>query len=314
MKLQKKPSLYFKIIILLTIFFPAYHFSFDSGNSQMKIYQMVDDSGLPCKQLLQLLELEKIDHKGSLDSIVDATQKKWLRQPGKERWEMEEMRRENNDAYYDLFGKVGFLYDIDASRQYYDYALLLGCSLPAMRARLVFLKKQWDNGVRFDRIIIAGGPRPLDSVRESSEELCNIPHAKLPFKEGWELKEPLPLTEFEMLQFVWNQSDLPSEIVNLPISWIEVPMKESSSGKKIRPGTIDLLEAWLKNNPMIGSCLAISTQPFIGQQNSALRTVLEPQGFTVETIGYKTSVVSRIEVCLDNIARLLYQEKKRLKL
>lgn len=283
---------------------------------------IVDKQGKPCPALVSLLKVTGVEHDGTLSSIVDATQNLWLRKQGTERWEIEEQVHNNIDQIYTLFGDLGMVHEIHAAKKSYNYLLFLGCSLPAVRARLVFMQQQWDRGVRFENIVVIGGPRPLDDSRESVDKLLRKPHEKLPFKNDWVAPQQLPTTEFEMMKMVWNQSDIYKNIINLPFSWIDVPMVVVQRCKCMnrdhwtyrRPGTVDLLNTWLKTDPKKGSCLVISSQPFVGYQHSAVATVLEEAGFEVETIGYNAVLEGRVKTYLDNIARWLYQEKKRLNL
>ena len=65
--------------------------------------KLVDQSGNPSKQLLQLLSVLEIKHDGSLQSIVDATQKDWLQaiRPGnKERWEIDAAIKEKFEQQF----------------------------------------------------------------------------------------------------------------------------------------------------------------------------------------------------------------------
>ena len=79
-----------------------------------------------------------------------------------------------------------------------------------------------------------------------------------------------------------------------------------------RPTTPDTVLDWLKIKPHPGLCLAISNQPYVLYQDSVLKTVLPPS-FTVETIGEKMDETSyNVSLLLDNLARFLYQEAKRL--
>lgn len=280
--------------------------------SSFAVFTIVDEHGVPGEEVLTLLSKAEIAHDGSLSSIVQATQKAWLRKQGIERWEIEEQDSDKVEQFYALFEKLGMMQEIDASSKEYDYVLFLGCSLPAMRERIVFFLKQWEQGVRCKHIVLAGGPRPLDAQRESLEKLTEIAHEKLPFVSDWQVPKQLPDIEFDMMKLVWQQSDLPKEIRSLPVTWVQIPMKELQEGKLVRPGTVDLLQGWLATGPEKGTCLVISSQPFVGYQHAAVRTVLNSHGHGVETIGYKAVLKNRLGTYFDTIARWLYQEKKRL--
>lgn len=79
----------------------------------------------------------------------------------------------------------------------------------------------------------------------------------------------------------------------------------------VRPTTGDTVDSWLQSNLISGSCLVISNNPYVGYQDSVVRTLL-PNDFKIETVGNKCSLSVVIAVYLDNLVRWLYQEQKRL--
>ena len=86
---------------------------------------------------------------------------------------------------------------------------------------------------------------------------------------------------------------------------------QKSDGTISRANTEDTLRHWLTTDPIPGTCLAVSSQPFVGYQHSVARTVL-PVNFEIETVGDISAEDEPLAVYLDTVARWLYQEKKRL--
>ncbi|MBP6870263.1 hypothetical protein KBC04_05245 [Candidatus Babeliales bacterium] len=77
------------LVFLLSGFSLFYLFADRIKSEQLQEQVVLNQQGRPCFALLQLLTLTGIEHDSSLESIVHATQKNWLRKPGSERWEMD---------------------------------------------------------------------------------------------------------------------------------------------------------------------------------------------------------------------------------
>ena len=148
-----------------------------------------------------------------------------------------------------------------------------------------------------------GGARPLDVERESEEVLidCNGPHCK----KNWQLTGPLPKTEIDMMEMVYDQMDLPS----IEHIFVGTPLIPMTDGKTRNPATADIIQSWLNQKPQAGRYLFISTNPFVGYQDAAIRQCL-PKEFTFETVGTAAHPDVKLSVHLDNLARWLYQESK----
>ncbi|TSC63488.1 MAG: hypothetical protein G01um1014106_489, partial [Parcubacteria group bacterium Gr01-1014_106] len=104
----------------------------------------------------------------------------------------------------------------------YSGVLVLGALRLRVASRLhymaSFASRLYTQRPEFFTVYLLGSARPLDPVKESREVLCTP--AELPFKEGWSPPEQMPTTEAEMMEFVWQQSQLPIEwkyeLVNTP--------------------------------------------------------------------------------------------------
>jgi len=231
------------------------------------------------KAFERLLELFDIPPSSSPQEIVEATQRLWL-QKGKERWEFEPRYESLRPKLWPLFQQMGLLEKIEPRETHYDYALVHGALLNRVQERVDYLNDLWKQGVRFDQIVFLSGARPL---QESEKQIVrNL------------------ATEREMVEWVYNHSDLPKEI---PVLFIDAPMKQQD-GIWVRPQTSCTIIHWLMTKPESGSCLAISNQPYAAYQDAVFRNYLPP-GFNLETVGPAAGSPS-VAILLDTIAKELY--------
>jgi len=261
--------------------------------------------------LLEILEVTQVKHEGNLKSIVDATQKAWLRPAGVERWQMGETYKEQGPTLYPLFKRMGIMDDVNPTQKNYDYGVILGALVSRVRQRLASAVEAWNNGVRFTHLVFLVGARPLDPEKESERDLFNVSNKYLPIKPGWKAPEVLPTTETEMARMVFDQADLPEEFRKaVTVTFIDTPMQKTATGDLRRPNTGDTVNQWLADPATKpGTVLAFSNQPYVDYQDAVLRTLL-PETFTVETVGAAGSGNEQVDVVLDNLARWLYQEQK----
>jgi hypothetical protein len=263
--------------------------------------------------LFRLSELFSIPTDGNLDQLIESAQKKWTRSPNKERWEMEGQYLMKAEKAYSLFAELGMTEARCASRNFYDYAIVLGSTVESFRGRLAFLKKEWERGVRFQTLVLLSGQRPLFPKIETEKKMTEG-SAILPIRKDWVFSGTLPKTESEMMDLVFDQADLPNQWRGMPFSHISVPMIKNEDGSMRRPNTNDTYEAWIKTRPIPGSCLVVSSQPYILRQGHSARQLI-PQTFSVETIGPGISLEkflcekNSVDVFLDELARILYITK-----
>ena len=261
------------------------------------LHALIDKNKQPTLSLLKLLAKNDCHHDGSLPSIVQVTQKKLLRQPGKERWESKTNTLPDTEDLR-LFKELYLIQEIIPTQKHYDYALLLGGVFEDVHIRVEHLIHLWKNkGVRFKSLVILTGERPLDEQIESKQSLISYNVKNI----------CLPTTESEMIKFVLAQTDLPSEWRKPSFSSVLVsaPMQKMADGSLRRPNTEDTVIEWLKeHNPDHGTILAVSNQPFVGYQDAVLRKNL--WHFIIETVGaaYKDNE-SRATI-LDALTRWLY--------
>lgn len=256
---------------------------------------ILDSQSKPSEFLLEILSLTHISHDGTLRNIVDLTQKQqpvgFIRPLGKERWEIDDIHEDNRAAILKTFQKMEVLDALYPVDTHYNYGIVHGATLDRSRSRMLFLIKLHNQGIAFDNIVVLSGKRIL-----TADERKRLNYAAE--------------NEYEMVQVVWSQLDIPENLKQIPITFVDSPMIEKD-GVVTRPTTATTIKTWLKSNPKPGNALTISNQPFCEYQDSVTRTYL-PHSFQIETVGPAADEDEvRISVLLDNLARWLYQENLR---
>lgn len=229
--------------------------------------------------LKQLLTVMEVPNDGTLPSIIEATQKTWIRSAGKERWHIENNLSEiQAKAVMDYCSKNRFFIEIMPAQKCYDYAVILGSTVATMEKRICFLEKIAQSGVQFKQVVLLSGARPLDLKIETAPEGCQ--------------------TEGEALAHLWKACPLSKQVAS---AQFDCPMRGTT-----RPNTADTYNLWLASKPKVGSCFMVSNQPYCLYQQIVTESIL-PKGFTFETVG-PASDPSKANpaALLDTIARCLY--------
>lgn len=274
---------------------------------------LVDAQGKPTPEFVTLVKsisgLEVHDY--SLQQLVDYTQQEWLRKPGTERWQMQEIAALNNkEAVMQSLQKLELFKTIAPTKKQYAYCIVFGSAAKSMRKRIAFAFALHKQGIHCTHYIFLGGKRPLDPKQESKEVLLDRNNKELPVRASWQEPQELPTNETELIKFLINQAEIPAGLNANDFVFVDAPMKTNPNGTTARPTTGDTLHHWLATNPTPGNCLFISSQPYVGYQDSVARTYI-PAEFSIETVGTAVEEES-ISVLLDTIARWLYQENIRL--
>lgn len=221
--------------------------------------------------------------------ILEQTQKHWLRKPGHELWELEELSAHQRSFVLDWARKNQLFADWKPACQSYDKALIFGATTVAMERRLAYLIQLWKEGIRFNEIVWLTGKRPLDPRVDGLVDRCQ--------------------DESEAARVLWDEVDLPTDMRKLPVVYIDVPMIAVGNSFK-RPNTADTIFAWLDQSPNPCKVFFVSNQPFCGYQFAVVKTCL-PKEFSFDLVGSGFVTMSHrasAAVILDSLARWLYQE------
>ena len=276
-----------------------------------------NDPAFPIQMTESMIELLKLDDlydkKDSFSEVVRKTQEKWLAsvqgknmQASLSKNEFIE-RTDFKDSSEQIAAKekverivraMGLFGERNPALCHYKYAAWLGSFLQGARYNLHQLVKAWENGCRFQYLVLFSGERYLrkgDGQEDDLKALCDLKQSPFPFKEGWQL--PLNAnyeTEYDMMRLIFDQVQLPKEMAEAlkdRVIFVNAP-----KGRNVRPGTKDCYIEWLKTNPEPGAVLAASYPLLWVAQHIAGETVLGPS-YPLDTIA-------------PALSKELYEEKK----
>lgn len=276
---------------------------------------LFDENQKPRMKLLKLLELVGMDpldeSQKTIVQINNWAQSHLLRQG--ERWDKQTTKFEDLKSKINpLLTDLGFIEEVPPHFTTYQGAIVHGALLPTLRLRLDYLVKQWNQGIRFTHLYFLGGERPLEPQYENKNTFAHEEKSLLKIKSDWNLSTKLPKTETEMMQLVWEQSEIPEDMrTKVEVYFINAPMKKDPKSEKLlRPNTDDTIREWLKTSPPYGSYLAISNAPYINRQDLVIRA-LTPNKYTFDTVGPKARKQEKMAIFLDEVARMIFQTKEK---
>lgn len=245
---------------------------------------LLTEDGKTAPALIEITRLFDMEDCEDWNSLLAYSQTYWL-QRGLERWDFPQLSENRLSEFTHLFQELGLMDEVGASKTEYTYALLLGSTESNMKERIAFLISEWKRGVRFSCVALLTGERALDPKIEPATGAHT--------------------TEAELLMHLWNTM-ASEELQQLPLIIVNSPKREGQT----RPTTADTVIDFVASSPQAGSCLAFSSQPFVGYQQSVLKTHL-PSTFSIETIGPARKFPASMSIYLDTIAKWLYQENIR---
>lgn len=275
---------------------------------------LFDENYQPRVKLLQLLELVGMEPLSKSEKVIiqinNWAQKNLLRQ--NERWQEQGSRFEElKPKIKSLLGELGFVDATFAHFKDYQGAIVHGALLPRVRLRLQYLVEQWKQGIRFPDIYFLSGERPLEVQQENKDTFMDDTGSLLKIRKDWAMPSEFPKTENEMIQLVWEQSEVPEDMrEKVNVHFISAPMRMDSKSKRlIRPTTDDTVIAWLETAPPQGRYLAITNAPYTNRQDLVVRTIA-PSEYGFDTIGSEAHEQETTAVFLDELARVIFQTKQ----
>lgn len=245
---------------------------------------LVEADGRLTPPLVELLQLFDLPIDRTVDETAQILRSVWI-QEGKERWQYEDRYSDKKEQALPLLSEIGCFDAVHAGQLHYDYALVTGGLASRVEKRLNFLFEEWQRGVRFEALIFLTGQRDIDPI-----------------------KEPLPPgvdSESQMMIRIYRAHPLSKAALDLPVSVIDTSKQIDTMR---RPNRADTVNAWLKTRPQPGSCLSISSQPFVGYDEAILRGLLPPE-FSFEVVGEADEGRFPLVFYLDNIAKWLLNTK-----
>ncbi|VHO03442.1 hypothetical protein [Candidatus Rhabdochlamydia sp. T3358] len=274
---------------------------------------LFDENYQPRVKLIQLLELVGMEPlNGSEKAIIQINnwaQKNLLRQG--ERWQEQTNRFEElKPQIKPLLRELGFVDALFPHFKEYEGVIVHGALLPRARLRLYYLIEQWQQGVRFSHIYFLSGERPLEVNRENESTFMDDSKSPLKIRKDWAAPLEFPKTEREMIQLVWEQSEIPEDMRKVEVHFINALMKKDAKGESsIRPTTDDTVKAWLETKPPHGRYLAITNAPYINRQDLTVR-IIAPFKYSFDTVGSGAGQQEKMAIILDELARFIFQTKQ----
>lgn len=288
----------------------AYISFFQQAQAQ-SVPRLFNENNIPHQSLTALLDGLNIKHTNTLESIVQETQKEWLRKPGTERWhEQKNFSSQSHTLIIKECSSLGMIGAITPKQKKYDYIIVLGGTVQTTRKRFAYALELINQNVSCNSIVFLCGQRPLDKTIESEEILVNDITNPLHQRADWQKPAILPTTETEMAHMIIDQTELPKNIKE-KIVVIDTPSKIGPNGNIVRPTTGDTFAQWLSFGVQPGTVLVISSQPYVGYQDSVSRTFL-PKTFIIETVGKASQDDVSDAIMLDTLTRWIYQSKQLL--
>lgn len=276
---------------------------------------LFDENFTPKATLLKLLEslgMEPLNESESaIDQINRFGQTHLLRRG--ERWEAQTQHFEAlKPTIKPLLNELGFIQASSAHFKQYEGAIVHGGLLPRARLRLHYLVEQWKQGVTFSSLYFLTGSRPLEPQHENQDAFKNDENSLLKIRKDWRHPATWPITECEMIQLIWEQSDIPQQMrEQINIVFIDVPMKQHPTNEKlIRPTTDDTVIAWLQSHPSLGRYLAITNAPYTNRQDLVVRSIAKSPDYLFDTIGSGADDQEQMAIFLDELARYIFQIKQ----
>lgn len=296
----KKSSLFIHfnfIVLLISLTYQA------KPLTDNDFFRLINPDQSPTLNLQNLLENCTVSHENNLANIVASTQKQWLRPSGSERWMIEDKYHDQRSTMLPLLETLGCIEEEKPTQNVYDYLIILGEEAETFLKRLHTATFWWQQGIHASTIVLLGGnhtllnPQSVDLLKASAQTETN-----------------LPTTEIGMMEYLFYHTDIPHDMKKTKVITVKSIERFDEKRSSRRPTTPETVMDFLALNPTPGSCLVVSNQPYIGYQHETLITFLPPS-FNVESIGAALEKKScNISVCLDALARWLYQRNKRNKM
>lgn len=243
-------------------------------------HPLEDVRGAPSEGLLEVLKLCGIKTTGSWENIVKLTQPWVVSEENKKEgiWPVS-CDCKDMHAFYNALSMLHMTQIIPSCLATYDYAIILGGTLPSLRRRLWFLRQEWERGVRFRHLVFLSGDRKLYKNQEDDEDFIDSTFNPYPISEDWTFDGRLPENEKEVAEFVWRQMELPKEWEHrISVSFMSADSRNKK--KKIGESLKDLLPVWASRISDPGTVLFVSSQPFIELDSLLICKTLK--GYDVE--------------------------------
>ena len=298
MKIKKRISLFF---FAVAFFFSLKVFSEDEAERKrppLRDKILADDFKItqPIRRILYSMGLSS---DGDLKNVVKLTQQKWLKKNDRDTLEEVDKKRE---SYIYQLKEAGCIDRILPSKKNYDYCLVLGGQYQIFISRLQYLIHKWEEGVRFKSLVFLGEKRTLDFEKEKKLLLKNSNN-----QIRTKASKKMPQAEIDMMKFIYENTEVPKEMRALKTVFIDGAM-DITDREIVLPNIFNAILTWFNGaKPAEGSCLVVSSQPYVGYQESIVRAALN-KNFEIEAIGDAALPETKVSIYLETLAKWMYQE------
>lgn len=227
---------------------------------------------------------------------------RWGRQPGQERWELPfiTLNKTQLKKVDRSLTALGFIKAISPKENQYDYAVVLGGTVPSMISRFNYLIEQWKAGIRFKHLVFLTGQRPLSKTADRFE--TNLLAWSSIAKQAQWTDKTLPMDEPEAAQLIYVFAELPPALRKVPVFYSHTPRTwQITAHQWQRANTAMTIHSWLKGQrPTPGKTLVVSSQPNAPYQHQVIMHNM-PASFLTETIAPACQSHTPLAIKLDAV-------------
>lgn len=271
----------------------------------MNLFTPKDGVDCPVSDLRELAEQNGIpcSHNTTAKELSAKMQTRWLRA---EEHQFQIPKGPPNERELFLLDKLGMVREIEPPPMNYEGTLLLGASMKGMRRRLAFILQQWaaHKGLDTGTVYFLTSER---SVKNENMDSLNTPDG-IPFKAEWKPAGAMLKTETDVARILWEQSAIPKGML---AEFVDTPLQPTeTAGVTRNPNTTDTVVEFMTCNPVQGTWLMASSQPFIQRQLLNVEETLKvfPGAYIIVEMGPAAPPDLPLKTYLDEVARLLYQQ------
>lgn len=265
------------------------------GATEVKSLFLTEE-GKPTKALIELLSIDGLyDPQDTLTTIQKKTQEAWIAArygaDGIERCDLNDSPEQKKEKLkvIEAAKDLGIFNASSPSKTHYTYAIVLGGFREGILYRLKALINLWQQGTRFDSLYFLSGERPLRADKDGEAADCK--------------------TEYDLCKHLWKTYEVPQEMreaLDGKVFFVNAPRDD-----KVRPGTKEIYETWLKTyQPDPGSILACSHPLYWTYQQLSAQNVLGNK-YPLETIAqsyaYNKNEQNIVSLVHDTVAKCLYE-------
>lgn len=275
----------FIYVLYLTIFTNVSLDAYGAQSIHFTEHPLENVRGGPSEGLLDVLKLCGIKTTGSWENIIKMT-RSWvvLEQNKKDGIWPVSCHCKDMHAFYNALSMLHMTQIVPSCLATYDYAVILGGTLPSIRRRLWFLKQEWERGVRFRHLVFLSGERKLYKNQEDEEDFINPSFNPYPISEDWAYNNQLPKNERDVAEFVWRQMKLPEDWASrISVSFMTIDIKNRK--EKVGESLKELLPFWASKISNPGTVLFVSSQPFIELDSLTICKTLKDYDMRFDIVG-----------------------------